>query len=76
MVPVYPARLRAMELFALLGLLLLAYLLWPRRPACCPRCGLPRGLAEEVRRYRRFCPHVAFRACPFDPRKGTYRLRR
>ncbi|MDT7909921.1 hypothetical protein [Thermus sp.] len=47
-----------------------------RRPGPCPVCGLPRPLAEEVRRYRRFCPHVAFRACPFDPRKGLYRLRR
>ncbi|MEZ0346889.1 MAG: hypothetical protein ABWJ90_00040 [Thermus sp.] len=64
-----------MELLVLFGLLL-AYRLWPRRPAACPACGLPRGLAEEVRRHGRFCPHVASRAFPFDPRKGVYRLRR
>ncbi|AEV15747.1 MAG: hypothetical protein NZ846_10015 [Thermus sp.] len=68
-----------MEPLALFGLALLLYLLYllrPKPPARCPRCGLPRALAEEVRRHRRFCPHLAFRACPFDPRKGVYRLRR
>ncbi|GAB5603573.1 hypothetical protein FJNA_20990 [Thermus sp. FJN-A] len=63
-----------------LGFLLLAgaaYLLLRRRQApTCPRCGLPRALALEVSRHRRFCPHVAFRACPFDPRRGLYRQRR
>ncbi|WP_420918349.1 hypothetical protein [Thermus arciformis] len=63
-----------------MGLILLAgaaYLLWRgRAPRGCPRCGLPRALALEVLRHRRFCLHVAFRACPFDPRRGLYRQRR
>ncbi|WP_105316466.1 hypothetical protein [Thermus tenuipuniceus] len=70
-----------MEAFGLLFLsglvLLLAYRLRQASPqARCPRCHLPKALAEEVARHRRFCPHVAFRACPYDPRKGVYRQRR
>ncbi|WP_353300053.1 hypothetical protein [Thermus thermophilus] len=42
----------------------------------CPVCGLPKGLAREVRAYRRHCPQVAFRACPYDPRRGLWRQRR
>ncbi|WP_038057774.1 hypothetical protein [Thermus amyloliquefaciens] len=67
--------MEALALFALLagGAYFLAR---RRRPAACPQCGLPRALALEVARHRRFCPHVAFRACPYDPRKGVYRQRR
>lgn len=59
-----------------LALLGLAYRMRDASPPRCPRCRLPRALAEEVAQYRRFCPHVAVRACPFDPRRGIYRLRR
>uniref|UniRef100_A0A7V4A1P3 Uncharacterized protein n=1 Tax=Thermus tengchongensis TaxID=1214928 RepID=A0A7V4A1P3_9DEIN len=67
-----------MEALALLALLagVVYFLARRRRPPACPRCGLPRALALEVSRHRRFCPQVAFRACPFDPRKGVYRQRR
>lgn len=70
-----------MEAFGLLFLsglaLLLAYRLQQASPKTrCPRCHLPKALAEEVARYRRHCPQVAVRACPFDPRRGVYRLRR
>ncbi|TBH20642.1 hypothetical protein [Thermus thermamylovorans] len=67
-----------MEALALLALLAGAalFLARRRRPPTCPRCGLPRALALEVARHRRFCPQVAFRTCPFDPRKGVYRQRR
>lgn len=67
--------MEAAGLFALLAALVYT-LVRRRRPLACPRCGLPRALALEVARHRRFCPQVAFRACPFDPRKGVYRQRR
>ncbi len=47
-----------------------------RPRAACPTCGLPQALAQEVARYRRYCPQVVVRACPFDPRRGVWRLRR
>ncbi|WP_243027770.1 hypothetical protein [Thermus albus] len=64
-------------LLLLVLVLLLAYgMRPPLTQARCPRCHLPKALAEEVARHRRFCPQVAVRACPFDPRKGLWRLRR
>ncbi|RTG94653.1 hypothetical protein [Thermus scotoductus] len=70
----------ALGLFFLLLLALtllgLAYRMQNASPPRCPRCRLPRAMAEEVARYRRHCPQVAVRACPFDPRRGVYRLRR
>ena len=33
-------------------------------------------MAREVKAYRRHCPRVAFRACPYDPRRGLWRQRR
>lgn len=70
-----------MEAFGLLLLLGLALLLAQRMRqassrARCPRCHLPKALAEEVARHRRYCPQVAVRACPYDPRKGVWRQRR
>ncbi|WP_022798640.1 hypothetical protein [Thermus islandicus] len=59
-----------------LALLPVPFLLRRRSARACPACGLPLALAAQVARYRRFCPHVAARACPFDPRRGVYRQRR
>uniref|UniRef100_A0A7C2GJJ7 Uncharacterized protein n=1 Tax=Thermus islandicus TaxID=540988 RepID=A0A7C2GJJ7_9DEIN len=63
-------------LILLLALLPLPFLLRRRSARACPACGLPRALAAQVARYQRFCPRVAVRACPFDPRRGVYRQRR
>jgi len=53
-----PRKLTGVEALALLALLAgVVYLLARRRtPPACPRCGLPRALALEVSRHRRFCP--------------------
>lgn len=42
----------------------------------CPVCGMPGKLAMQVKKGKRHCPHVALGKCPYDPRKGVYRLRR
>ncbi|WP_041436222.1 hypothetical protein [Thermus oshimai] len=63
-----------LALLVFLVLFLLRGLGRPNPP--CPACGMPRSLAEEVRLGCRHCPRVAFRACPFDPRKGLWRQRR
>jgi hypothetical protein len=64
----------------LVSLLLLVKSLWtgPASPgvARCPRCGMPHRLALQVREHKRFCPYVASRECPYDPRRGLYRQRR
>ncbi|RTI13104.1 hypothetical protein CSW27_09110 [Thermus scotoductus] len=68
----------------LLILLLVIGLAWTLRkrsslspsPLRCSRCGMPHRLALQVKEYKRHCPYVAYGQCPYDPRRGIYRLRR
>ena len=46
------------------------------RSGRCPVCGMPEALALQVKEGKRHCPHVGWGKCPYDPRRGLYRLRR